>query len=93
MPRQRKKAEREYLIITVCFKSQTVKEQFERGELFAGHVVDIELIAHSWSKRTAANQFYNACRLAKRNPLASRVLLVRGDETTTVWVDPLDRHC
>jgi hypothetical protein len=78
-----------YTVHLVRYRSEKAKQALEQGEAFL--LKEDPLIFETWScgwnKRTAAVKFYNVCREAVVDPLASRVIITHGEEWLYVWVD------
>jgi hypothetical protein len=92
MPRSRKE-QHLYIVLFARYRSETVKQAYERGEV--PKLEEGSLIIETWpcgyDKRRAAVKFYNVCLDAMKDPLASRVVLICGEERVYVWMDQQNR--
>lgn len=92
MPRARKERHL-YIVLFARYRSEEVKQAYERGDIHRSE--EDPLMIETWicgyDKRRAALKFYNVCLDAMKDLLASRVVLICGEQRVYVWMDQQKR--
>ncbi len=82
MPRE-PKPRHLYSVYMTSYATLEIKQRVERRELYIHDPVQLtsESFYFGMNERTAGVKFYQACKAAAKNPLASSVSVMRDNET------------